>query len=335
LTNPPQSNYSSRLHTLNTKTSMTEKTLLSTREVAKFLKVNEKSVYSLIAEKGLPATKVTGKWAFPMHLVIQWVENSTVNYPNPQSAPPHSPGLLIICGSNDILLEQTLALFNARNKEHIAVFGNLGSMGGIRALEQNKCHMATSHLLQEEDEEYNFDFAGKELGRLPAVVNFCRREQGLLVAKNNPLNITSIKDLSHPDIRLANRPLGTGTRLLLDRELIQAGLTGEKIKGYKREFAKHLDAGLEVLAGRADVAPCIRAVAGILDLDFIPLRWERFDLLIRKEIFFEPKVQLFMGILREPDFHKLATQFEGYDLSICSRMVFPKDTPLNPKKRNT
>jgi molybdate-binding protein len=131
-----------------------------------------------------------------------------------------------------------LTLFNKVNSDHVAVFGNLGSMGGIRSLEHNRCHIATSHLLQEKNEEYNFDFAGKELGELPAVVNFCRREQGLLVRRGNPLHIHSIQDLAQPDLRLANRPLGTGTRLLLDRELIKVKIPGEKILGYNREFAK-------------------------------------------------------------------------------------------------
>jgi molybdate-binding protein len=91
----------------------------------------------------------------------------------------------------------------------------------------------------------------------------------------------------------------------------------------------NLDVGLEILAGRADVAPCIRAVAGVLDLDFIPLSWERFDLLIRKEVFFEQGVQQFLGFLHEPDFHKLATQLAGYDLNISSKMVFPQETQIN------
>lgn len=302
-----------------------EKNVLSTREVARFLRINEKKVYTLITEKGLPATKVTGKWAFPFHLVVQWLENQTVNHPGQNSPLPPYHGLLILSGSNDILLEHAMSLFNRLYPDHVAVFGNLGSMGGIRALEQNKCHIATSHLLQDDDGEYNFDFAGKQLGNLPAVVNFCHREQGLLVVKDNPLSITAIADLVKKGVRLANRPVGTGTRLLLDRELMLAGIVGENIRGYDREFGRHIDVGLEILAGRADVAPCIRAVASLLGLDFIPLRQERFDLLIRKEIFFEQGVQLFLSLLHEPDFHNLATQLTGYDLAISSHMVYPQE----------
>jgi len=305
---------------------MDNNALMTTREVARYLNVNEKMVYTLIAEKGLPATKVTGKWAFPKHLVAQWVENETVNYPQSRDPLPPYHGLVIISGSNDILLERTLSLFNRLHPEHIAVFGNLGSMGGIRALRRNLCHVAASHLLQEEDGEYNFGFARRELGQLPAVVNFCRREQGIIVAAGNPQQIQSVADLAKPGIRIVNRPPGTGTRLLLDRELAAAGIEGQKIEGYGREFQRHLDVGLEVLAGRADAAPGIRAVAGLLDLDFIPLRWERFDLLVLKQHFFEQGVQRFMGLLHEPAFKQTAAELAGYDLSLSSRMVFPKET---------
>ncbi len=310
---------------------MDTKALMTTREVARYLNVNEKMVYTLIAEKGLPATKVTGKWTFPLHLVEQWVANATVNYPQARQPLPPYHGLVIIAGSNDILLERTLALFNRQNPDHIAVFGNLGSMGGIRALRRNLCHIAASHLLQEEDGEYNFGFAREELGQLPAVVNFCRREQGIIVARKNPKQIQSAADLAKPGIRIVNRPSGTGTRLLLDRELAAAGIKGQKIEGYGREFQRHLDVGLEVLAGRADAAPGIRAVAGLLDLDFIPLRWERFDLLVLKEHFFEQGVQRFMGLLHEPAFKQLAEELAGYDLGIASRMVFPKDADTEKK----
>jgi excisionase family DNA binding protein len=309
---------------------MDDTILMTTKEVARYLKVNEKKVYTLITENGLPATKVTGKWTFPKHLVEQWLENTTINYPDPKAPLPPYHGLTIISGSNDILLEQTISLFNRLNPEHIAVFGNLGSMGGIRALGRNLCHMAASHLLQEEDQEYNFDFASRELGQLPAVVNFCRREQGILVARGNPRGIRSVEDLRQTGIRIANRPIGTGTRLLFDQELIRAGIAAESIEGYEQEFQKHLDVGLEILAKRVDAAPCIRAVAGILDLDFIPLRWERFDFLVKKEMFFDQGVQLFLGLLHEPEFQALAAEFSGYDLSLTAKMVFPRE-PLQPE----
>jgi len=301
------------------------KSFLSTKQVAELLDVNEKMIYTLVADKGLPATKVTGKWIFPRHLVEQWLENQTINYPEPSVPLPSYHGLLIIVGSNDILLDRLISLFNSLYKEHVAVFGNVGSMGGLKALGSDLCHVASSHLLQEDEQEYNFDFAREELkGKSPVLVNFCRREQGLLAAKGNPKGISSISDLGQAGIKIANRPEGTGTRLLLDRELERAGLKGSQIEGYQQEFRSHLDVAMEVFSGRVDAALAIRPVANLLGLDFIPLRWERYDLLISKEHFFEQGVQLFLGLLHEPQFREMAEKLDGYDLSLCGKMVFPQ-----------
>lgn len=303
--------------------------LLSTREVADFLKVNEKMVYTLVAEKGLPATKITGKWVFPKHLVEQWIETHTINYPQFPKATSSYERLLIITGSNDPLLDRTISLFNKFNKDFIAVFGNLGSMGGLQALRQNHCHIASSHLLQEDERDYNFEFAHSEFEKAPAVVNFCKREQGLIVQKGNPLGIRSVVDLGKKGIRIVNRPLSTGTRLLLDHELKKAGIKPKSITGYDIEKPGHLDVGLDVLSGQTDVAPGIRVVASLLGLDFVPLRWERFDLLIPKDIFFAKNIQLFLGVLHEPGFRSLFGPDCGYDLSSSGKVIFPAQEEEN------
>ena len=252
------------------------------------------------------------------------MEANTINFPKRDAGAVPYKGLLVIAGSNDLLLDRAITLFNALHSEHLAVFGNLGSMGGLRALRRDLCHLAASHLLQEDESEYNFAYASEELGNLPAVVNFCRREQGIIVRKGNPKKIASVADLGKPGLRIVNRPLGTGTRLLLDRELNKAGVKGEKIEGYTHEVQRHLDVGLDVLSGRADAGPGIRPVAALLNLGFIPLRWERFDLMASKERFFDEGVQRFLGLLHEPKFHQAVKDgLDGYDLSLSGKMVFP------------
>jgi len=300
--------------------------LLTTKEVSQFLNINEKMVYHLISEKGLPATKITGKWLFPRHLVEQWVETSTINYPETSVHLSDYQGVLVITGSNDSLLDKAISHYNTLYPGLIAVFGNLGSMGGLLALRQNRCHIASSHLLQENEEDYNFEYAHQELEQMPAVVNFCRREQGILVKKGNPKKISGVADLARPGIRIVNRSLGTGTRLLLDRELKKEGIQGDKIDGYNHEVDRHLDIGLQILAGRADAGPGIRAVAGMLNLDFVSLRWERYDLMISKERFFDMRVQRFLGLLHEEHFHKMGEALQGYDVSLSGRMLFPERT---------
>jgi hypothetical protein len=126
------------------------------------------------------------------------VEAHTINLQPTRAAAVQCEGLLIIAGSNDPLLEQTIGLYNNLYPENLAVFGNMGSLGGIRSLKQDLCHIATSHLLQENGSDYNFDVAGQHVQPLPVVVNFCRRHQGLIVAKGNPRNIRQTADLGQP-----------------------------------------------------------------------------------------------------------------------------------------
>ena len=298
--------------------------LLTTKQVAAFLNINEKMVYTLVSEKSLPATKVTGKWLFPLHLVKQWIETNTRNYPDAANRMPPYQGLLIIAGSNDLLLDKTINLFNTRFPEHLAVFGNLGSMGGLRSLKRDMCHIASSHLLQDNSKDYNFSFASEELDNMPAIVNFCKREQGILLQKDNPKGLKNVADLGQKKIRVVNRSLGTGTRLLFDKELKEAGIKGDKIDGYHRTVNRHMDIGLEILSGRADAGPGIRPVASLLGLDFMPLRWERFDLLISRQRFFEQGVQYFQALLHEDAFHDMARDLDGYDVSERGTMQFPQ-----------
>jgi len=304
--------------------------LFTTRQVADYLHVNEKMVYGLVSDKGLPATKVTGKWLFPVHLVDQWVAANTINVP--AAARPQATSL-VVAGSNDLLLDRVLSHFNDAFPHWLAAFANLGSMGGLGALKRGACDLASSHLIQDDGRDYNFQVAGETLAEMPVVVHFCRREQGLLTAPGNPKGIRSATDLRAPGIRLVNRALGTGTRLLLDRLLADAGISGDGIDGYHTTVARHLDVGLAIAAGRADVGPGIRAVASLLELDFVPLQWERFDLLITRERFFDPLIQQFLGLVREPFFADAALTLTGYGIDDSGRIRFPDAAQADPDRR--
>ena len=296
---------------------------LTTKEVAKLLHVNDKMVYSLVNDKGLPATKITGKWLFPKRLVEEWLETNILNYRGSGFNCSTDDGVLLLAGSDDPLFQKTLSLFHSKNTSPLAFFANLGSMGGLKSLRRGLCHIGVCHLLQDDHNEYNFGFADQELDKTPVFVNFSRREQGLIIQKGNPKGIGSLADLARNDIHIVNRPLGTGTRLLLDYEISKSSISSDQIAGYGNEVSRHLDAALEVFSGRADAAPAIRAVAGLVGLDFLPLRWERFDLLISRDRFFEKGIQKFISLLHEEAFKTLTDSFEGYDVSLCGKMLFP------------
>ncbi len=215
--------------------------LMNTKEISQYIGINEKKIYSLITAKGLPATKVTGKWLFQRHLVDRWLEHHTENYPPAEKTLDTYKNLLIITGSNDLLLDQLLELFARRHPLPLPLFSNLGSMGGIRALKENLCHICSCHLLESDGDEYNFAYVEEEIGNDVVLVNFCKRLQVVVVPRGNPNGIAELADLTSGRLRIANRKEGTGTRLLLDQELERKGVSGDQIPGYETEFARHLD----------------------------------------------------------------------------------------------
>ncbi len=301
--------------------------LASTKEVAQLLGVNEKMIYALITEKCLPATKITGKWLFPLHLVEQWIERNTLNHPDRDAASNH-PDVLIVAGSDDLLLDKALILYSQSQENYLATFAALGSLGGLRAMKAGLCHIAASHLREgdltnPEREEYNFSHARRELAEAPVVVNLCFREQGILLAPGNPHNVSCLADMVRKKLTIINRQPGAGTRILLDAELALLGENPRNLPGYDHIVARHLDVGLEILARRADAGIGIRAVAGLLNLPFIPLQRERFDLLIPRSRYFDRPVQAFLSLLTSPRFTALVEHLEGYDISRAGRVVFP------------
>ena len=298
------------------------KPLMNTKEISQYIGINEKKIYNLIETKGLPATKVTGKWLFQRHLVDRWLEHHTENYPPAEKTPDTYKNLLIITGSNDLLLDQLLELFARRHALPLPLFSNLGSMGGIRALKENLCHICSCHLLESDGNEYNFGYVEEQFDNQVVLVNFCKRLQAVVVPRGNPKGVKELADLTSGRLRIANRKKGTGTRLLLDQEIERQGVSGDQVPGYEREFARHLDVALEVLAGRADAGLAIAAVAEMLGLDQVEVRWERYDFIMRKEVFFSRGVQMLLALLRDEDFVSLSDKFSGYDLSLCGQVVF-------------
>lgn len=155
----------------------------------------------------------------------------------------------------------------------ITTIGIRGSFQGLTALWRGTADGAAIHLLHHSG-AYNAPYAAALLrGREPTLIHLWRREQGLLVAPGNPHNITGPGDLRN--VRVAKREFGAGTRVLLDRMLQDAGIPPDSVPG--PETASHLEVALAVASGIAATGLSVRATATALDLEFIPLVWEEYD----------------------------------------------------------
>lgn len=293
---------------------------MNTREVSKYLGINEKKVYSLIEEKKLPATKITGKWGFFKEMVDQWLENGVENHP---SVLHKLKGFLMVAGSNDPLLDFTLGEMERVGNGLFPFFCNTGSLEGLSMLRDRKVHIAGSHILDEEEGEYNIPLVASHFAEFKTVVvNFAYRQQGLILGKGNPMKIKGIEDLGRAEVSYINRQKGSGTRVLIDSCLNKLGVDASKIKGYETEVSTHLDVGLRILRGEADAGAGIRATAQLLGLDFIPLKEERFDLLIPRDYFFLDEVQRLMEVLKSGQFRGEAGRFGGYDIRDSGKVIY-------------
>lgn len=227
---------------------------------------------------------------------------------------------ILAIGSHDISLD-ILAQFLAQ-KDRRLVSANVGSIAGLIALRRGESHLAGSHLLDPETGVYNLSAIREYLPGVPVtVVALVQRSQGLLVQKGNPKRIHSLSDLTRKDVSFVNRQRGAGTRVLLDYQLERLGIDRSKINGYTREEYTHLAVAAAVSSQRADCGLGIAAAAAALDLDFIPLFEEQYDLVIPSEHCHSPLLEPLLSTLVDPEFRRMVAELPGYDVSRMGEIV--------------
>jgi len=284
---------------------------MNTARVARYLDVNEKKVYALVRVAGLPATKATGKWLFPKELVDEWLLEAAVNV---RRRPRATENTLLMAGSNDPILESEMSSLFAQPGDPLIYFARVGSSFGIDALVNGSAHAAVAHMFDPTTGEYNLPFLDSETRKKTLLIPFVLREQGIIVRKDNPLGIARIEDLSRPGVRFINRRKGTGTRALTQFLLGEAGIDSAQVVGYTREAKSHTEVASAVSRGSADAGVGIRSVAEMFDLSFIPLKEERFDILITKEASKRDSFQSLLEHLRSARFKKVLEEAGGYGL---------------------
>jgi putative molybdopterin biosynthesis protein len=282
--------------------------LFTTEEAATYLRLSERKLYELVANGAVPCTKVTGKWLFPKTALDRWLAAGLVT--PTLSAAPAPP---IVGGSHDPLLEWAL-------RESGCALAGLpeGSEAGLRRLARGEVAAAAIHLhrLDGDDDMANCDAVAAAPGLCDAVViAFARREQGLLVAAGNPLQLREVADIHARQARLALRPQGAGAQLLLLALAARAGVSLDALTLVKPPCPTGADIAQAVRSGRADCGVATRAVAHAAGLDFVPLTWERFDLALRQRDYFRPPLQALFRFVRSATFRDRERELTGYDVS--------------------
>ncbi len=229
---------------------------------------------------------------------------------------------IVAIGSHDLILDLAASALRAKDPDVTLASGNVGSMGGLIALRDGLCHLAGSHLLDPATGEYTLPYVDRLLaGRSIAVVRLVHREQGLIVAIGNPLDLHGVADLGRPGLRYVNRQPGAGTRVLLDYELSREGIDAAAITGYAREEPTHLAVAAAIAADRADCGLGVRAAARAFGLEFVPVTQEPYDLVLELEALEQPLLDPLWQLLASPDFQASVEQLGGYDTAEMGRRI--------------
>lgn len=280
--------------------------LMTTRDVAAYLRIKERKVYDLVASGDIPVSRATGKLLFPRDLIEAWVRRR-VDYRG--DATPLLPRPTVFAGSHDPLLDWALR----ESGSEIATFFD-GSLDGLRRLAAGRVIGAGVHLFEPEGGDWNLGHVERMLPGQPVVLmEWARRRQGLVVPAGNPLGIAGVGGLA--GCRVAARQPGAGSRVLLDHLLAGAGLAPGAVTLLDPPARSESDVALAVGEGRADAGLAIESVARQHRLDFVPVAEERYDLALWRREIFEPPIQRLLALARSGAFAARAGDLGGYDVS--------------------
>ena len=189
-------------------------------------------------------------------------------------------------------------------------------------LSEGKIHIAGSHLEDPKTGEFNLPYIRKQFpGEDFSVVTFARWEEGLVVAPGNPKRIRTVADLARKNVAFVNRESGSGSRGLVDKLLQQAGMDSATVQGYDRIAQGHLAAAYCVVSQEADACIATRSAAQTFGLDFVPLRSERYDLVMRRRTADLPSVKAFLDVLQRATLRRKLEVLAGYDTSQTGTLV--------------
>jgi putative molybdopterin biosynthesis protein len=218
---------------------------------------------------------------------------------------------LRLAGSDDPALDLLI-----RAAKGVAVVpGPRGSVNGIVQLSRGMADATALHLFDTASGRWNDPFARGALGGEPVqLVHLWRREQGLVVARGNPHDVKGVAELKGR--RIAWRPPGTGSRLLLERLMLAAGCEPQPELGEPAE--SHLAVAAAVATGAADAGLAVRAVAESAGLDWVPVVCEPFELAI--ETASGAAAEPLLATLANSGVQARLAALPGYDLSMSGAM---------------
>jgi len=289
----------------------TDSEYLTTKELARLLRIKERKVYDLASSGALPCSRAMGKLLFPRSAVQAWLARSSSG--EAAVLPAERPKVLL--GSHDPLLEWAVR----ESRCGLATYID-GSLDGLERFIRGEGVAAGLHVYVPECDDWNTPLVRERLSEQPiALLEWAWRERGLIVTPALEAEVRGIGDLRGR--RLVARQAEAGSQRLFDYLLTRDGLTQEDVE-YVTVARSETDAAVFVLEGKADAAFGLVGVARQYRLPFVPVVRERFDLLVDRRSWFEPPLQRLFAFFRSPVFLTRASEMQGYDVGGLGRVHF-------------
>ena len=230
---------------------------------------------------------------------------------------------IVFSGSHDLTIDLLSSQLKRQRNDMRIVSSHAGSMAGVMAIRKGEAHVAGIHLLDPETKEYNVPYVKKLLaGQEVVLYPFLKRTQGWIVPKGNPLKVNDVAGLAGAQAEYANRQKGAGTRILFDLLLKEQGISPEQINGYDREMFSHLSVAAEVKGNEKAVGLGIYPAAKVMNLDFIPVADESYDLLMTKAFFESEKGGWLESIIQSEAFKTEVNKIGGYAVASDAEPVY-------------
>ncbi|MFJ8088822.1 substrate-binding domain-containing protein [Lysinibacillus sp. NPDC095746] len=294
-------------------------------EVAQLLKVSKLTIYDLVKKGDLPIFRVGRQMRVDktdLQLYIQKNKTGATPAAPTASTSPSTKNKKIIISGQDLALD-LLGKYIEKKQTNKVLRSHEGSFNGVMALYNGDCDIASLHLYDGDTEEYNTPYLKKIfVSHSYILLNLISRRAGFYVQKGNPLQIQSMDDFKTKSLKLMNREKGSGARTFLDEQLRIHHISPSSIEGYNDEEMSHIDVASAVAKGHADIGIGIEKISKLIEVDFIPLIRERYDIVLLKTPENQLLVESVKEILNSPDFQSEVVALGDYDVTQTGQVIY-------------
>jgi len=291
-------------------------------EVAQLLKVSKLTIYDLVKKGDLPIFRVGRQMRVDRTDLQLYIQKSKTGATPTASTTLLTNNKKIIISGQDLALD-LLGKYIEKKQSNKVLRSHEGSFNGVMALYNGECDIASLHLYDGDTGDYNTPYLKKIfVSHSYVLLNLISRRAGFYVKKGNPLQIQSMDDFKTKSLKLMNREKGSGARTFLDEQLRIHHISPSSIEGYNEEEMSHIDVASAVANGDADIGIGIEKISKLIDVDFIPLVRERYDIVLLKTPENQLLIESVKEILNSPDFQSEVDALGDYDVTQMGQIIY-------------